>query len=172
MIMSICWTTLIILLQEYPNGLTKEELFEKAKKANPPNFFSMVSLDQALGTEGGLTMERGTGITCWKVVDGKIYYDPIKRLYAPTLRYGFDSMANKWLEKNGKQDIALQGPITPKNSERCPYGIYWSWIAYSYSCSWDYETSTCGYNGVCLCGIPYYARDKYKLKRRRPKKKS
>ncbi|MFA7254194.1 MAG: hypothetical protein WC107_06625 [Patescibacteria group bacterium] len=107
MIQSICRTVLEILILEYPNGLTRDELYQKARKRNPPNFFGEIMLDKALGTNGGLAMERETGIICWETIDDKIFYDPTKSTYSPTLRYGFSRQINLWLVAIGKRELAI-----------------------------------------------------------------
>jgi hypothetical protein len=139
------FTVLSILAKEHPNGLTREELFEKAIAYDPNRFGDCIEmLDIVLKTDSDILLEHRGLVSCWKVEDGKIFYDTSRKSYAPSLEFcGFSELFNDWLRKNDLSHLILYKRLTPKNSEKCPLGFDWEAILSPGHCSWDYEDEEC-----------------------------
>jgi hypothetical protein len=144
--LSMSFTVLSILAKEHPNGLTREELFEKASAHDPDRFGDCIGmLDIVIRTENGVRSDDHCGlVSCWKIEDGKIFYDTSRKSYAPSLEFcGFSLLFNDWLRKEDLSHLILYERLTPENSEKCPLGFDWESILSPGHCSWDYENEEC-----------------------------
>ena len=148
---SMCHTVLAILAEKYPEGLTKEELFEKANAIDPSRFGDYIgSVDMVLGTRDSAQNTEIGLVRCWKEKDGKIFYDTSRKVYVPSLEMlGFSGLFNDWLKKNGLRQLVLCEKLTPLNSEKCPIGFDWESIPGPGQCNWDYETKECKPESGC-----------------------
>lgn len=142
--LAMSFTVLTILAEEYPKGLTREEVLEKANARDPSRFagcMGMVDMVLGIGSDG--KKQHGL-VLCWKFQDGKIVYDESRKSYAPSMEFcGFAEIFNNWLRENNLSHLILYERLTPKNSEKCPYGFEWESVPQPNWCSWSSEDEEC-----------------------------
>lgn len=145
---SKCFTVAAILAMEHPNGLTRQELFERAYEYDPIRFGDYIeTLDMIIGKNDSQGSSTGM-VSCVKEEDGQLFYDTSRKTYVPSLeRYGFAAVFNDWLKNNGLNHLVLYERLTPINSEKCPLGFDWESIPGPGHCGWDYECEEC--DGDC-----------------------
>jgi len=141
----------MVLAVTHPNGLTLEELLNKAMDDDPSQFHSLIGLKGNLGIINDERDGDSRGVVCWKMVDGKIYYDMERKAYAPTSdSFGFALYFNKWLKAMHLEHLIAFEPLTPDNSEKCSYGFDWEDIPSPEHCTWDYGKNICYPSSCCL----------------------
>lgn len=148
------WIACEILTETYPQWLTWKEFFQEAQNRDARRFGCLDDLQQIMGVFNN--KRTIYGVQCWREENGKVRYDPTRKIYIRSFQPEFALLFNEWLRKTGRSRLILFEPKTPDNSRSCNLSLPWSKIPHPDRCNWNCDHIPPESFGCTVrCGLDY-----------------